>query len=189
MASSSSAARANLGPLTTTFTPPATCSTIGVVSGYPNKVGWRACQCITSGIFSAGGTVETAYHGSIWNDYTCRPSSTQKEIQQTGFYSPGIICPIGHYQACTSAVLSNGEPSPIKGSSFSFAFPLEAGETAVGCCPSSHRCSDSNSCVSTASTGAVFSLTQCAGKDFTGTTTFKYTVSSPATFTIIAPMA
>ncbi|ORX96287.1 hypothetical protein BCR34DRAFT_184373 [Clohesyomyces aquaticus] len=130
--------RSNLGPLTTTFTPPPHCS--GAVITCPTCSSASQGQtCFGSNPSSKGGVDDTA----------CWPRATQypptPPLVGLGFYSPGLICPTGYASACSAVsrgprddpgttILSSG---PIGGT---LQFPLVAGETAVGCCPIGFTC-------------------------------------------------
>jgi hypothetical protein len=118
--------RSILGPLTTEWVPPQSCSQLVL-----------ACQ---SGC------------GVVWRDQTCVSTSTNYWIHQAiqcfpprssgvvtpagstfdnwGVYSPGVVCPAGHTPACSSSFGGNqGDLDLVK------VFNLVEGETAVGCCP------------------------------------------------------
>ncbi|KAM3501722.1 hypothetical protein MY10362_005339 [Beauveria mimosiformis] len=53
-----------------------------------------------------------------------------------GFYSPGLVCPDGYTTACTAIFGQRAD--------WSTQFPLVAGETAVGCCPTGYDCTNWN---------------------------------------------
>ena len=124
---SPTATRQILAPLTTIFTPAATCNSYianGVLEA--QETYWQGQAC------SGGGPVDTA---SCWPPVLVADTSTP--FHGRGFYSPGGPCPVGYSSACTAALMTNGSPSPLAlGTSFLFEFPLTAGETAIGCCPS-----------------------------------------------------
>lgn len=190
--SSSSSGRSNLGPLTTIFTPPSTCSVLGINS-IPPTIAWQAQQCLTSttvpgrtidftdksgdptSVAVSAAVSSIIYSQGVADDQTCRPSGTHSgPLPQGswGLFSPGTVCPSGYYHACTGELDSNGSPVPITGTgtSFPFQYPLTAGETAVGCCPSSYVCAyNPQTCVSTMSTGTLLA-TACY--DYTSTTTY-----------------
>ena len=124
--------RTILGPLTTTFTPPPSCSIIYSQSVFlsswsPNFQRGAVCTAIP-----ANGDA------GVYFDPSCYPSATAPtQDVMAGFpYSPGFICPAGYSTACMAAKLSNGLPSTIpQGTSFDFPVSLRAAETAVGFCP------------------------------------------------------
>jgi len=120
----------NLGPLTTTFTPPAAC-TVAVGAGRGGL----------AGLFGFGGDEDVAFlgqacsRGKAFDDTACWPETSKgaekKEapLSGWGFYSPGLHCPVGYATACSATGGSGG------GSGWPVQFKLRDGETAVGCCP------------------------------------------------------
>jgi hypothetical protein len=118
-------ARTILGPLTTTFTPAASC-TAGQLACSTCNYAWGAQRCYssTSGIVTIDG---------VEDDTECWPQTNAGLPEPTmplwgwGFYSPGVICPTGYTSAC----------SAIAGSALTWTpeWSLIAGETAIGCCP------------------------------------------------------
>lgn len=123
---SATATRTVLAPLTTVFTPAASCNSymangaLAVTETY-----WQGQAC------SGGKPVDTP---SCWPPALVQETSTP--FHGRGFYSPGISCPAGYSSACTAALNTDGSPSSLAlGTSFVFEFPLTAGETAIGCCP------------------------------------------------------
>ena len=127
--SSPTAIRSSLGPLTTTFTPPQECTIWGAIGTSSSLYGlWNGEGCVSSSILDTS---------TCWPAIASSVSVPRGAANGRGFYSPGLACPSGHTAACTAAQLPNGVPSPIlSGNSFDFQFPLEPGETAIGCCPS-----------------------------------------------------
>jgi hypothetical protein len=108
----------NLGPLTTTWTPPAGCS-VHVAACSTCGLGWQAQSCY-------GGT-------SVWDDKECWPPRTAgvdkvRPLMAWGIYSPGLICPSGYATACSY----DGNK---RTSDFNFLYKPKETETAVGCCP------------------------------------------------------
>lgn len=64
---------------------------------------------------------------ACWPGTTAGAAYPDTPFSGWGFYSPGLVCPAGHSSACTAT--ASGEADwPVQ-------FALEAGETAVGCCP------------------------------------------------------
>ncbi|KAF2012429.1 hypothetical protein BU24DRAFT_425093 [Aaosphaeria arxii CBS 175.79] len=128
--------RINLGPLSTAFIPPPSCTR-------------PALQSPQFGIARVGQSC--ADDGPVDN-ISCWPSVTAAALQPgvetfggLGFYSPGTICPTGYVSACGFARPSSGEstsatitPGPMANGEFQF--PLVLGETAVGCCPTGYTC-------------------------------------------------
>ncbi|KAF2262040.1 hypothetical protein CC78DRAFT_325977 [Lojkania enalia] len=127
--------RPNLGPLTTTFTPPTYCTRPNLACS-TCKSAWRAQSCAQD---SSGPRPE--------DDTGCWPRATsypnEPPLVGLGFYSPGVVCPTGYTSACTAAFEASDQsmtiptPAPFDGR---FQFPLVAGETAVGCCPTGYTC-------------------------------------------------
>ena len=119
--------RTILGPLTTTFTAPSSCST-AVQSCSTCNVAWQGQQCYASS--SAGSTIY-----GVEDNTGCWPSTSSFAGTKTpplhgwGFYSPGLICPTGYTTACYAT--GGG----------AYGWPVQFGlldqETAVGCCPTS----------------------------------------------------
>lgn len=122
----------NLGPLTTTFTPPPAC-TVAVGAATGGIGGW----------LGLGGQEDVAYLGQAcswgkayddtgcWPETTAGVEETKAPLYGWGFYSPGLHCPVGYATACSATGGSGG------GSEWPVQFKLRAGETAVGCCPRS----------------------------------------------------
>jgi hypothetical protein len=109
---------ANLGPLTTTFTPPAACSTaVAACATCASALLGQSCN-------AAGSPVDAA---SCWPSITAAVAAPSAPFHGLGFYSPGVACPNGYASACSAtAGASSGWP---------LQFNLAASETAVGCCP------------------------------------------------------
>jgi hypothetical protein len=109
---------ANLGPLTTTFAPPAACSTaVAACATCASALLGQSCN-------AAGVPVDAA---SCWPSITAAVASPSAPFHGLGFYSPGVACPNGYASACSAtAGASSGWP---------VQFNLAASETAVGCCP------------------------------------------------------
>ena len=144
-ATSSPSTRSVLGPLTTTFTRPSSCSLLYSVS-YANydvtttsdPVARQAVNC------SPYTYSQTQVEAVLEDDVNCWPPVTGRIPNESGLhiltgwglYSPGLICPDGYTTACSAALLNDGTPSTItQGLSFGFQFDLLPAETAVGCCP------------------------------------------------------
>ncbi len=106
-----------LGPMTTAWSAPASCS-VHVVNCPSCRNGYQAQHCVSGAA----------------QDYTgCWPPALPRAGTPTypylgwGFYSPGVACPTGYTAACTAEY--GAEPEwPIQ-------FVLFPGETAIGCCP------------------------------------------------------
>lgn len=112
--SSSQESRTTLGPLTTTFSIPAE-------RGVALTVGPRECML---GQLCTSYTIE--YAASCWPSPENGVTITRPAFGG-GVYSPGLVCPSSYSTACiATAGVAGG---------FRFQYPLEPGETAVGCCP------------------------------------------------------
>lgn len=131
----SSTLRSNLGPLLSRFTPPATCSILGINS-LPPTVAYQAQHCYTTAsvpgttlLFDDGGTgsptsiavsatVTSLIYSAVADDTTCRPPMTTTGTNLVGgygFYSPGLICPSGWHAACTGGTNEDGSPLKVTG--------------------------------------------------------------------------
>ncbi|KAF3765657.1 hypothetical protein M406DRAFT_329546 [Cryphonectria parasitica EP155] len=149
----------NLGPLTTTFTPAPSCtshSEIWIVSDYTysDSAMWDYVGHICGTAFaSAAGCVPSGSAvDSDYAAYTAAPSASSAE-----YYSPGLVCPSGWSTIGLATKVDNGSvetTGPAFVSSFPTSGPLvdldylenplgnamveamDAGETAVLCCPS-----------------------------------------------------
>ena len=109
-----------LGALTTTFTLPTGCSIPAF--RFPPGVLQDSSQSASQ--------AQTCDNLLLIDATTCWPNLPQSSISLhgAGYYSPGLICPVGYSTACTA--------TGIGGSNFEYQFPLSVGdETAVGCCP------------------------------------------------------
>ena len=115
----------NLGPLTTTLTPPAACTVaIGARRGFigdkDDHVAYRGQLCSDN---------------KAVDDTACWPPTSKGAQERSaplsgwGFYSPGVHCPVGYATACSATGGKGG------GSGWPVQFKLRDGETAVGCCP------------------------------------------------------
>lgn len=125
--------RTIIGPLTTTFTPPAECTTIGAFrSGRGVASFYRSAGCSNSALIDATTCLPPASSplpSSVLN--------TDANLNGLGIYSPGLACPAGYVTACKQQMDARGSDVPPQdASSTKFQFPLIPNETAVGCCPS-----------------------------------------------------
>ena len=112
----------NLGPLTTVFTPPSRCTAnLGQSQGQ---------TCILS-----GGVATSVDDPSCWPSVTITPAPTAQPLQGWGYYSPGLECPSDYFTAC----LYDGDSDFAN--YWTFQFPPQPSETAVGCCPLGFDCS------------------------------------------------
>lgn len=139
--------RTILGPLTTTFTPPARCSTLHWFA--LEQGGWGqtyACQSdatsssdyprLDEGCFppNFASRVNAIYAAP----FTYVPPDIDTATFTYAFFSPAIACPSGFTQG-GSVVRKDGETPPpsVEASAGrrNMWFLLTAGETAYGCCP------------------------------------------------------
>ncbi len=115
--------RSNLGPLTTAFTYPASC-TLNVVGCITCGLAWQAQTCSDNPANTQG----------VEDNPDCWPPraadnglATVAALNGWGFYSPAFRCPVGYTTACSATgTAANG---------FAFQFPILDSETAIGCCP------------------------------------------------------
>jgi hypothetical protein len=78
---------------------------------------------------------------NCWPTATSYPPRSKPALSGLGFYSPGLSCPTGYTSACTAISDSTARPVPTPGPiNGAFQFPLVAGETAIGCCPTGYTC-------------------------------------------------
>jgi hypothetical protein len=105
-----------LGPLTTVFTAPQECDVAALIS-YQTSA-YRGQSCTVDFLADAS---------TCWPQVTAAAPLQSPPLNGWGFYSPGISCPAGYTSAC----------SATQGSSTGWVmqFPMDEGETAVGCCP------------------------------------------------------
>lgn len=119
-------ARTTLGPLTTTYTPPASCN-VAVEQCSTCINAWAAQTCFAS-------TTGSSINYGVQDNPDCWPPRLDDSIltpvppfQGWGFYTPGVICPVGYTSACSATAGGS--------SGWSVQYSMTAGETAVGCCP------------------------------------------------------
>ncbi|RMJ20938.1 hypothetical protein PHISP_08191 [Aspergillus sp. HF37] len=150
LTSLSGAGLTNLGPLTTTFTPPPSC----VQSNARTMFGPSAPNVLPYGHISCD---------NINDNRECLPSPSKVATetappytQTVDYFSPGIFCPAGWTTVGTAAMPVSGGPTATPEVSGAFKFnkdgsvgyighrdhvlladALVPGETAVECCPSS----------------------------------------------------
>lgn len=116
--------RTNLGPLTTAFTYPASCTNNVIQCSYC-LVAWQAQTC-SDNPNNAAGVQDNA---NCWPPRTTASTfSTGVALNGWGVYSPGLSCPVGYNTACSATGTTIG--------GFQFQFPVSGGETGIGCCPS-----------------------------------------------------
>jgi hypothetical protein len=129
--------RSNLGPLTTAWSQPSSCSMPMAIS-QSDEGAFADTQTVGLGLTCAAssaaacntGTIScsTSYFSSL--DPACFPPSTTSYYSAgQGFYSPGLVCPQSYTKACETTSGGTGDFQP--------EYALTAGETAAGCCPMS----------------------------------------------------
>ncbi|KAK0657816.1 hypothetical protein B0T16DRAFT_316274 [Cercophora newfieldiana] len=174
----------NLGPLTTTFTPPPACTVaVGVVEGGLLGIGGSVESIAALGQVCAGGKGVDAT--SCWPPTSRGAPSKSAPLNGWGYYSPGIHCPVGYATACSATGGTAGA------SNWPVQFRLSAGETAVGCCPNGYACDNKGgqTCVLVA-TSTVVPMVTCDGSK-SGDFAFKTVPDAKASvtaFSLFAPM-
>ncbi|KAM5386661.1 hypothetical protein ACJZ2D_000624 [Fusarium nematophilum] len=147
-----------LGPLTTTWTIPQSCT-----------VNFQLCSTCSSLFQGQKCVTELDQRGSpLQDNYKCWPPAArdvdtpQHPLVGWGFYSPGVACPSAYTSACTA--IYDEQPE------WDNQFLLRPGETAVGCCPEGFSCTNSNGnkCVATATTTMDVPTAKCSGTDMFG---------------------
>lgn len=113
----------NLGPLTTAFTPPSHCAADLYYA--------FALQSTLTATAFRGFDCSNATDGRLTVDKPCYPGSTVASfLVGGGYYSPGLVCPLGYTTACSSTVGLRGPKD------FFFEVPEQASaDTVIGCCP------------------------------------------------------
>ncbi|KAK3341913.1 hypothetical protein B0T25DRAFT_355911 [Lasiosphaeria hispida] len=176
----------NLGPLTTTFTPPAACTVaVGAVDG-------GLLGLLGGAVPSIAFLGQSCSRGKGVDATTCWPPTSSgaqarsaPPLNGWGFYSPGVHCPAGYATACSATGGSGG------GSGWPVQFKLLDGETAVGCCPSGYGCGNINgqTCIMIATSTTIPTVT-CDGTK-SGTFAFQTVPDAEASitaFSLFAPM-
>ena len=118
----------NYGPLTTKFTPEASCSVPVALSDNNGPTFLPPTAYLLAVSCSAG---DANYDSACWPP----PISNYDpfSFRTDGFYSPGYICPQGYTSACsqTPGAFSGHPGDP---GDFSFQYQPTGAEHAVGCC-------------------------------------------------------
>ncbi|KAL5382123.1 hypothetical protein DPSP01_006802 [Paraphaeosphaeria sporulosa] len=178
--------RVNLGPLTTVFVPPPYCSR-AALAGSQAVLG-QSCNPVNEKSATA------ADDTGCWPRATAYPVNAKSKLAGLGFYSPGLTCPQGHYSACTAVSTSKGQTAAAPQVTGKFQFPLVAGETAVGCCPTGYTCGASGgfqTCHQVA-TQTSFDAMTCSGVSGSNLDDFQVPVTMDgetiATMDLYAPM-
>ncbi|MCJ1328486.1 hypothetical protein MMC10_005163 [Thelotrema lepadinum] len=182
-------ARTVIGPLTTTFVQPSECTYFGTNPGVfgAGTSYFQAQSCLVPPSNGQAFDASTCWPPPITDTHTT-VFAPEPPFNGWGFYSPAYICPSGYSTACTAAQLSDGASSPIvfPGTEFAFQYPLQPGETAVGCCPSGLTCGISDTsqqtCIGTISS-TTFEAGFCTGSAYNAVLvavpgTFVYSVTA-----------
>jgi hypothetical protein len=117
--------RTILGPLTTTYTAPSSCS-VAVLSCQTCSTAWQGQSCFAS-TYGKSTTYGFGDNTECWPPRSSFVSTPLPALRGWGFYSPGLACPSGMTTAC-SATGGGSSDWPVQ-------FGLLEQETAVGCCP------------------------------------------------------
>lgn len=164
-----------LGPLTTTWSMPDSCS-VYIVNCPTCQEGFRGQQCVMN-----GQTGRAQDHTTCWPPTRRGVESRQYPFVGWGFYSPGLACPTGYTTACTAEYGRRPE--------WNIQFTLNPGETAAGCCPSGFTCTNrnGNTCIAVISTetSTAIPTASCSMTNMDGlaTATFPDVVLSTVTST------
>lgn len=121
-----------LGPLTTSWSIPPSCTVNLQPCPTCDDVLFQGQRCAIEDDEDADDD-RGAPTGTLQDDPECWPPTTsdvpnpQHPLRGWGFYSPGLACPTGYVSACTAVHGSTAD--------WDIQFRLTAGETAIGCCP------------------------------------------------------
>ncbi|KAK2596058.1 hypothetical protein N8I77_013566 [Diaporthe amygdali] len=157
-------ARNVLGPLTTAFTAPQDCD-FAAILGDSLTLAYRAQTCV-------GERLEDV--STCWPQVTAAAPLNSPPFNGWGFYSPGISCPAGYTSACFATQGSR--------TGWDMQFPMDVGETAVGCCPTNFACTtfgNGQTCVQTASDSLL--TAHCSGGSFVSTGDATFPIESTST--------
>jgi hypothetical protein len=112
-----------LGPLTTTFIFPETCTVNFQV--FPGHLSlYQGQRCVTD-LDDRGSPLQDNHE--CWPPAEVGIEPPQHPFVGWGYYSPGLVCPTGYTSACSATF---GEES-----GWDNQFRLRPSETAIGCCP------------------------------------------------------
>ncbi|KAI0134063.1 hypothetical protein BJ170DRAFT_183415 [Xylariales sp. AK1849] len=132
-----------LGPLTTTWTPPASC-TVAMAACSTCTSGWLAQKC-----YSSNSVIDEA---SCWPPRSAGVADKIAPLMAWGVYSPGLECPSGYATACSYDGSKNT-------GDFEFLFRPETTETAIGCCPTGYSCAKQSGLIGQTCSAAIASST------------------------------
>ncbi|KAH6989916.1 hypothetical protein EDB80DRAFT_781752 [Ilyonectria destructans] len=117
-----------LGPLTTAWSQPASCS-IFYAANSDSDDSLSGQRCVNVDRDDLGQTEEDP---DCWPPRMRGVKDHDLPLYGWGFYSPGLECPIGYTSACTA--ISGGQQWQVQ-------FEPGPKETALGCCPKGFSCS------------------------------------------------
>ena len=139
----------NLGPLTTVFTPPDSCTTLiyaesdaNLTDAFPQTsfdrfVYAATCGTVFANAYGVGPDCVPSKYGEAYNKIV---ESSSLETVMWPVYSPGLHCPAGYYSACAfSKPLRSATPGSQTTDTFSSMMYslVQPGEVAFACCPRS----------------------------------------------------
>ena len=123
----------NMGPMTTTFTPPISCGTISLDAEITLTSGVLQVEGVYGGV-CAPNTIG-ANPGPQYNN-NCYPTSLlsayDTAIMQMPMYSPGLVCPKGYTTACT---MTHGQTESMMINGRFGIVSMKPDETLAQCCP------------------------------------------------------
>lgn len=132
--------RSDLGPLTTTFTPPADCTSLQFVDS--DAVGQNLAAshyCYESWSLGQAYRSLSVIKSCFPEGFASFYNSNTRYDDHIGVYSPASICPLGYTVACVHSRIER-QSNPFEIQEFFAADStiwslLRDGETATGCCP------------------------------------------------------
>lgn len=143
----------NIGPLTTTFTPPQSCDQYGIISHYGiidgfsgqytaplYYVGLRGPACELHTLSSFAPDCLPPLYGGIYNRalekgttiWAASNTPASQSLPPVPYFSPGNACPVGFETACTMMATPSDYPLAVGITSWS---RLGSHQIGIGCCP------------------------------------------------------
>ncbi|EAQ86191.1 hypothetical protein CHGG_07444 [Chaetomium globosum CBS 148.51] len=164
-----------LGPLTTTWSMPSSCS-VHVVPCATCDGGFSGQRCVVEEEDKESTGAPSDYTG-CWPPALTEAGTPGSPFMGWGFYSPGLACPTGYTAACTAEY--------GKRPGWELEFTLIPGETAVGCCPEGFKCTNFNgqTCIAV-DTKLTVSTALCSGRELVNFGQVTYPVFIDITTTI-----
>ncbi|KAM7194636.1 UV radiation resistance protein and autophagy-related subunit 14 domain containing protein [Naviculisporaceae sp. PSN 640] len=152
----------NLGPLTTTFTPPPACATAVLSLGPFENINLPIFNPQSAFLGQSCDDKKGIDATSCWPPISSGAAVKEAPLQGWGFYSPGVHCPAGYASGCSAV---GGATSSAD---WDMQFKLGAKETAVGCCPSGYQCANvgGQTCMSVASATTSINFATCDRSNF-----------------------